>query len=192
MSIDTTNQIISNVASIYLKTDESNNLCLEILTKFIEMNYSIEGDFVPYRNKIKSKWQEIDSYPLREVTAKELLKLRLSRIPGIVYKKEDKLFYTEIPGTISLNNKEGYFSTHACGFPCSMVCNGCPRTLDLSVAYRQRLEMKFPKAVLYSWRIEKYDFVREGLETFNMFDSDEFIVLKCDNFTSSAIKHKLP
>lgn len=195
MAIDKDTQTISNVIGISLTTGEDNTLYLVFSIQFIKMNDTRRNSatcFVPYKSRIEQKWQEDALYPLREVTAKELFTLRISEIPGIVYKKNDKLFYSEIPGTISLNNKSGYFNHHSCGNYCSKVCTECPRTFDLSVSYQQRLgTASFPKAVFDSWRIEKYAFIREGLETFNMYDSDEFIVLQCDNYISKVSSIKI-
>lgn len=127
--------------------------------------------------------QGIQKYPLREVTAFELAGLRLSKIPGVAYKKDDKLYYAEVPGTLRLSSQDANLGTHLCGKNCTMVCNGCPRTAALTVSFQERIGKKFVEAVKNSWRIEKYPFVTEGIEAFNMdANNDAFVVLQCENY----------
>lgn len=184
-----------HITGIILRTDDIDQLYLEVATNFTEKEITeevSENESTPSKSqhrkviqeKILKRWSENTSYPLRQVSIKELIELRLSKVPGIVYKKDNCFFYAEVPGTLTLNNgKSDGIGNHLCGNQCAMVCKGCPRTSDLTVAYQQRFGKTYPMAVKSSWRIEKYDFIREGLESFNMNSSnDAFIVLQCENY----------
>ena len=127
--------------------------------------------------------QRFYSYPFTEVSRKELIQLRLGKRPGCVYKKYGKLYYAAIPKKLTFVGKTIAIGKHLCGVNCSMVCKGCPRTSDLTVSYQEKNGKKFAQAVLDSWRIEKYPFVSEGFEAFNMSGtSDAFIVMECTNY----------
>ena len=125
----------------------------------------------------------IEEYPFVEVTTAELIHLRLSKKPGVVYKRNGKLYYASVPGDLKISGKESDFDQHLCGKNCHKVCDGCPRTHALTVSYQKRLGKKFVEAVRDSWRIEKFNFIDEGVEAFNMYwSNDAFIVLKCNKF----------
>jgi len=179
----------SHVFDISLRSDNG-TFSLEVRTEFFEKQITellpVDESVHTYsrkriiEDKLLRRWETTDSYPLLEITIPELVEHRLSKVPGIVYKKDNKFFYASIPGTLSLNGK---FGRHACGKQCTMVCKGCPRTTALTVAYQERYGKSFREAVKDSWRIEKFDFVVEGLEAFNMNASnDAFIVLQCENY----------
>ena len=204
--ISTNTQINSRIASFSLATGDTNTISLEVITEFTEKEISEvirENDF-RYRvgtsiretkETVLRTWEEASSYPMRQVSAQELMKLRLSKKPGVVYKKDNTLFYAAIPGHFNLTGRANSLGKHACGEHCTMVCKGCHRTDDLTVAYQQRIHRQkqpFKTAVLKSWRIEKYDFVQEGLESFNMDkQNDSFIVLRCENFQFREVKKQL-
>lgn len=125
----------------------------------------------------------MEEYQFHEVSCKELLQHRLSQKPGIVYKFDNRFFYASVPGTLKINSQEKSLGTHLCGKNCSKVCAGCPRTADLTVQYQMREEKCFYEAVMNSWRIEKYDFIVEGIEAFNMECSNEaLLVFKCKHY----------
>lgn len=130
-------------------------------------------------------------YPLREVTPLELAQHRLSKKPGIVYKKNGKLYYTSFPATLKIYGQDDTLGTHLCGKNCDMICKGCRRTSDLTVPYQERYGKKFVEAVKASWRIEKYPFITEGIEAFNMISAyDALLVLECENFKVREPKKK--
>ena len=183
-----------HVTGIFLRTVDNDQLSLEVVTNFIEKEITervpenASTDIKSQRGKVIAEktlksWKESSFYPMRQVSVKELIELRLSEVPGIVYKKDNCFFYAEVPGTLTLNGKADCIGKHMCGTQCTMICKGCPRTSDLTVAYQQRFGKTFPMAVKSSWRIEKYDFIREGLESFNMNSTnDAFIVLQCESY----------
>ena len=186
---ETSTKIHSHITRISLKKDNG-TFSLEVCSEFVEKQIT---EFVPadkntekyntrmyVETKQLRRWTTIDTYPLHQVTIPELIEHRLSKIPGIVYKNDNRFFYAAIPGTLSLNGK---FERHACGGNCTMVCKGCPRTRDLTVAYQLGSGKTFTAAVKNSWRIEKYDFIQEGIEAFNMNSTnDAFIVIQCENY----------
>ena len=175
----TTFRQISRIEDIFLHGNCSDgSLRLEVTTVFYDKK-KVAGNH-PFTTK---KWTESKVYPLRNVTPKELYQIRLTGKPGLVYKKNNMFFFAEIPSDLPLNRHSDNFGKHLCGRNCSQVCKGCPRTNDLTAAYQQRIGKKFSAAVDASWRIEKYAFISEGIETFNMKKSnDSFIVLRCSNF----------
>lgn len=187
-----------------LNSNDDGTYSLEVNTEFTDKDFIEivrEGNDNPGQSRryvisetISKIWDESTLYPMREVSAEELMQLRLSKKPGVVYKNGDKLFYTTIPDTLNLNSHAvKNISKHACGNHCSMVCRGCPRTSDHTVASQQKLGKSFNAAVVSSWRIEKYPFVTEGIETFNMRASnDAFRVLGCENYYTRTKRNMRP
>lgn len=192
---------LSHVTSVSLRAVGDGTLSLEVVLEFTEKEFTemLRKNVLKYgtpqketKEEILRQWEKVDSYPLRQVSVQELLELRLSKVPGVVYKKDNNFFYAAIPGELNFAGKADSLGKHACGEQCTMVCKGCPRTSDLTVAYQQRIGRRFSTAVKNSWRIEKYDFVREGLETFNMSaQNDAFIVLQCENYQVRPVKVRL-
>ena len=127
--------------------------------------------------------------PLKEVSKKELMLIRLRETPGIVYKKGTQLFFAAVPEGFKISGQEISVGNHLCGKDCSKVCKGCPRTADLTLSYQIRLGKDFTTAVCDSWRIEKYQFVTEGIEAFNMgANFDAMLVMGCSCYTSRKPK----
>lgn len=150
--------------NIFLRTSDGIPICIEV----------IDND-------------NIQQYMFQEVTREQLIQFRLSKKPGLVYKSEDKYYYTAIPDTLRLISSESNFGPHLCGRNCANVCKNCPRTVALTVKYQQRLGKKFVEAVRDSWRIEKLPFITEGLEAFNMeWSNDASVVICCSQYTLSA------
>lgn len=180
--------------SIFFNNSDNNIPCLATLTNFSEKEFIHvirEGKANPNRprkeiiyERVIKRWDEANEYPMRKVSAEELMKHRLSKLPGIVYKKNSTLFYTSVPSTLNLNTDfERSSGKHACGEHCSMVCRGCPRTSDFTVNSQIRYGKTFPRAVHDSWRIEKYPFVLEGIESFNMgATSEACLIFKCKDY----------
>ena len=138
-------------------------------------------------NLLNKREEFMDEFFFRNVTRKELMKLRLDGKPGAVYKIDGKLYYTEIPGDLKIIRMAEMASPHLCGKNCTNVCKDCPRTTDLTASFQERMGRQFPYTILDSWRIEKYDFIPEGLEAFNMdHQNDAFMVLECQNYKFSG------
>ena len=132
---------------------------------------------------------DIKQYMFQEITREQLMKLRLIGEPGLVYKSEDKFYYTAFPGTLRIIGGESTLGPHLCGRNCTNVCKNCPRTSALTVAYQERSGKRFTQAVKDSWRIEKYPFITEGIEAFNMESSnDAFLVLSCSQYALSPAR----
>lgn len=176
MNSKKSNKIVSRIFSISLRSVKREKYSLEVITSF-----------TAYEEQVRT-WKESTFYDMRQVSPEELLELRFSRVPGIVYKRYNTLFYAPVPDTLAINGRDGDLGKHKCGCGCAKVCEGCLRTKDLTVEYQLKQGKTFREAVKKSWRIEKYDFIREGLETFNMNTAnDAFIVLACENYTSRKV-----
>lgn len=136
---------------------------------------------------------KIHQFPFQEVDRKQIASLRLSKKPGLIYKDDNKFYYTSIPGTLRLASGEANLGLHLCGRECSKVCRGCQRTADLTVDFQKRCGKNFFEAVRASWRIEKYPFVLRGFEAFNMEEAnDSFIVLACTEYAHCAPRKPNP
>ena len=168
----------SRVIGIILKAADFNTRSMEVETEFTEKEIYKE------RVRIIRTWKTLDTYNFRMVSREELKELRLNKkIAGLVCKDGNALFYTEIPGSLRLNSSAADFGSHMCGKNCSKVCNGCPRTSDLTVSFQERGGKHFFQAVKDSWRLEKYPFIVSGIEAFNMEGSnDACIVFACKNY----------
>lgn len=137
---------------------------------------TFNDDGLPLSLKIKKN----EIYEFKEVTPEELLEARMSEQRGVVYKKYGRLFYAPVNHNIIFYQNEEF---HLCGQNCSRVCKDCPRTRDLTVPYQMKFTFDREKAVTKSWRIEKYDFITEGIEGFNMKnDRDSCLVIFCENY----------
>ena len=116
-------------------------------------------------------------YTLREVTYKELLHLRLSKQPGLVLKRNGKLYYTEFRKDVNFNFHN--LGPHLCGM-CSNVCKHCEKVDDWTLQFHLRNGCTFKTAVYRAGRIEKYPFIPYALETFNC-NQDTYLILECGN-----------
>lgn len=187
-----TTKHVSRVSNIFLREDSANTFSLEVITEFIhkEIIETVFGNRKEETERILSRRSESTIYPMRVVSAQELFNLRVSKAPGIVYKKNGILFYTKIPSTLHINGRDS-LGAHLCGKHCSQVCQGCPRTSALTVDFQEKsFEKDFVQAVKDSWRIEKYDFVFSALEAFNMENSnDACLIFNCDNFNVKTPEH---
>lgn len=149
-------------------------------------HFLIESDSLHILVVDKVKNTSTDYYfSLKEVTVDELCKHRMKKKPGFVYKERDKLFLASIPKNLRLSVTN---DIHLCSYS-DKVCRflsassdpsiGCPKVRDRIVSeseYKNSPE----KAMLTSKRIEKYDFITRGMETFNTVD-DSLIVLECSH-----------
>ena len=107
-------------------------------------------------------------YRLEEVTADELKQHRNSAIPGFVLKKDNKLYYTAILGSISFAGT--IYGEHRCG-----------NCLKLSAASDEKGGCQKVRERAHC--IERYNWIREGYETFNTIGNhDVFIVEACEHY----------
>lgn len=119
----------------------------------------------------KTKIREEESekqYPFRRVTKAQLWALRGSdvKVPSLVLKKGDKLYWAKIPKGLSLQGLNLY--THKCGM--------CRRLSPLPEDQGGCL-----KVARFATGIEDFDFVLEGYESFNT-NHDVFVVGKCSSY----------
>lgn len=124
----------------------------------------------------------------RNVTEKELLQLRASGNPGFVYKLKNILFYTEIDPAYRFVNSLANGCEHKCN-NCHLVSTGCPKVADLGFSKYEMMGQTPMQALISSKRIEKYPFIEEGFEAFNIAQETLFII-NCLNNTPCSEKSK--
>ena len=135
-------------------------------------------------------------YKLREVTKEELFEHRLSNKPGLVFKDNDKLWYTELPNDkVRFKDVERKSLRHMCSSDyecCSRLSalpdpQGCACVRDESFGPYRRAAKFRTHLCKVSLRIEKYSFLTYAIETFNMVE-DCLKVLSCKNCSRSKVK----
>ena len=134
-----------------------------------------------YCISINSEYKNItigeETYPLMEVSRAEIETLRLSGKPGLVIKKNSRVFYAELPSSkmedvrVRVNG-----GTHMCG--------ACHRLSAVSDE-----EGGCAKVRAYSRGIENFKFIILGVETFNT-QNDIFNVYKCTHWCPFVDKPK--
>ena len=124
-------------------------------------------------------------YTLTKISEIDLAKERMGKNAGVVFKHNDDFFFTPIP------KKMKFLSTFNIG---KHLCSDCGRLSALSDSeggcrkVRERpltpLELNSSSnpvaAFKYSKRIEKYNFIIMGLESFNT-SQDSLVVFQCAN-----------
>lgn len=152
-----------------------------------ENNFSImkSADGIPLALVYQGK-----TLPLKQVTENEILHLRASENPGFVYKLKNNLFYTEIDNSFKfVSTCLGNFY-HLCN-NCQKLGKGCIKVSELSKERLKNDGTKPIKALVFSKRIEKYSFIEEGFEAFNI-SQETLFVIKCDDYIPySNVKNKL-
>lgn len=125
-------------------------------TKFTLTEEKTRGGFV-----LDSKKVEIQLEP---ISLQGLIKKRNSGKPGLVLKKNNKLYYSQIDSKIRLSSL-AELRQHKCR-DCYRLSakpeelGGCKKVRDIEM------------------RLEKYDFIKLGIETFN-FTERMLLVLEC-------------
>ena len=128
-------------------------------------------------------------YPLRELSIEELFEIRVEHQAGFVLKMNCHYYYTPIPKELKLVSLN-ILGTHLCAnstntcqfFSSKPLCDGgCAKVRDAEVRDFLSLGIKQLEVVNLSKRIEKYDFITVGYETFNT-DINCFVVVECSNF----------
>lgn len=120
--------------------------------------------------KLDEKVQRL-TFPLTEVSARAVDGYRREGVPSFVLKKDDKLYYTEIPEDISIENSK-LLGVHRCAF----AGHECQR---LSAAKDEKGGCKKVRDRVK--RIERYPWIKVGYETFNT-KYDCFIVIECSHY----------
>lgn len=165
-----------------MKRDNNKRLIKEIVT--LSKNNILTIRTLSRENK-EIKKEEI---PFKEVTEEELFAYRKKGKPAMCIKKDGKYYYTEIPKGLKLLS-QNILGEHCCGRSGGADCGklyaceecGCRKVMDLSKDAYEKLLYSKRQALYLSKRIEKYDFITVGYETFNT-EMDVFVVIKCTNY----------
>lgn len=143
----------------------------------------------PISKKILSE----TTFLLREVSPQTLLRYRSSKRPGFVFKFENRYYFTEIPKNLKLLAQTFKFDDinvnyHLCGKNCRHASaaddrhGGCAKIRDFTTETLYKVQgLSFVKSVASSSRIEKYDFIKLGFESFNTTRNCMYVAL-CQNY----------
>ena len=121
------------------------------------------------------------SFILNEATPQEIRSLRETTTPYLVYKMDEKIFYTQIPKDFDIKDQ-----IHKCAEPGGPGRPGGP-CKHLSAASDKLGGCD--KVRKKSTCIEKFQFITLGYETFNT-ERDCFIVLKCTHYEKCPPRKK--
>lgn len=155
-----------------------------------------ESFYVSHREGVDTKEVLVseNEYPLREISVEEIIELRKTTIPSFVLKKNGHFYYTRIHKNMKFTNNM-VLGAHLCGGcqHCSAAPDekgGCPKVRNLDFSAFRVSKKNFDAAVMASKRIEKYDFILEGFESFNT-SQESFVVTRCTNFESDEVRPPL-
>lgn len=136
-----------------------------------------------------------NEYQLRLISKKELLQLRLADKPGLVFKQDNQLWYAELPNEkVKFSSFERKKLSHKCSseYECCKRLSaesdpvGCACVRDESFGKYRKSQKNRAFKCKDCMRIEKYDFITCGLETFNMVE-DTLKVIGCKNCTRARV-----
>ena len=141
--------------------NKENNFSIQKSTEGVPLALVFEGKNIPFRH----------------VTENEIFELRASGNPGFVYKSKNNLYYSEIDLSYRFvtNSVDNY--VHQCN-NCHFVGNGCKKITDLSKQRYEKIGENSIQSLISSKRIEKYSFIEEGFEAFNI-ELETLYVIKC-------------
>ena len=167
-----------------MKRDNNKGLVKEIVT--------LSKDNILTIRTLSKDDKEIkkEDFPFKEVSEEELYAYRKTGKPAMCLKKEGKYYYTEIPKDLKMLSRN-ILGDHCCGRSGGADCGrlyackecGCRKVMDLGQDSYEKLYYSKNQALYLSKRIEKYDFITLGYETFNT-QMDVFVVVKCTDYTS--------
>lgn len=130
------------------------------------------------KRTINTKLEEIKNL-LQEVNKEELMRLRLSGNFGVVLKIDNKYFF--LPDKSKASIARYALGEHLCG-KCELGSETiCPKIMDWFVKVFEEEGIVGPYAVRKAKRIEKYDFITDGVEAFNTSDY-YMVVTKCSKY----------
>lgn len=106
-------------------------------------------------------------FQLEPISREDLMIKRREGKPGIVLKKGEELYYSQITNRVKLTSLEE-LRYHKCGECCRLSAKpdylgGCAKVRSIKM------------------RIEYYNFIELGMETFNL-PEEMLLVLKCQNY----------
>ncbi len=121
-----------------------------------------------------------------KISVDEIFEKRIGNTPGLVLKKNQEYFFTEIPadlGCFGIAKHKCYCNGHLCKKLSAKddLHGGCVKVRDIPIeAFSKKSKQKLKNAC----RIEKYDFITEGIESFNT-KNNFFIVIECTHYEKS-------
>lgn len=154
---------------------------------------------------IKTEGKPDEVIHLKQVSPIELYKMRMqimkdskNKCALLIYKVDDKFFIGRIPKNFHVKNAWGVHKCASCE-NCTAASDdnhGCEKVRNfgfvpnlpdeiVSGPYLLREELKKIK------RFEKYPFIREGVELFNIEGGAESFIFKCCNYVEYALKKEL-
>ena len=153
-------------------------------------------EYTVMKDGVNKKEKNVIKYPLRRVTRRELFELRATGEPGFVFKVSNEEYYYA-----RIHKKMRFYSqmtlgTHLCacyGSGCRRLSaaldieGGCAKVREASTELYMREGKDFLTALSWSSRIEKYDFIQKGYESFNT-DQNSLVVIKCRHFEEDEKK----
>lgn len=181
------------------KTVKSKRLTLEKISplEWLYQEFSIESwkaidIYNQYVTKSREQLVKSGKIEFRKVTEAEIIKQRFTNKSGIVMKKNNELYIAELPKGIRLSTLKGLLNKHKCR-DCqhlsakSDLCGGCAKVRDIAFRYMygeeapERRNDERLRDIVNSQRLEKYAFIEEGIETFNVYGLETFVI-KCSHF----------
>ena len=123
---------------------------------------------------------------LHEIKKEEIMEYRKSGKPGMVVLVDKKFFYTPVKKEWKFVSQK-LMGEHVCAMCRKVSPLLCEKVADLSVEFHSKKEEEDPYTV--AKRLEKYDFVLEGYETFNT-DFNVLVITKCKNVNDLKSKEK--
>ncbi len=163
-------------------------------------NFSLTDDFSNLRVTITTYSEkdilsvEKKDYALREISEEELLEVRLQKKAGFILKIYDTFFYTQIPKNFNfLSSNILGNSEHLCKIcpfcsPKPDCEGGCLKIRNVDFKELRFLGYEKEIAIKLSERIEKYDFIELGCESFHT-NLETLIVASCSRYEQSREKN---
>lgn len=133
-----------------------------------------------------------DKIVFKKTNEHEIIRQRFRSKPGIVMKRDNELYLADLPKGFRLNFFKHLLNVHKCR-NCEHLSakpdryGGCAKVRDRTVKYmygeeaQKRRKTQILREITWSQRIEKYAFIKEGMETFNVPTLETFVV-ECANF----------
>ena len=159
---------------------EGNYLGIYQLTEEMKESWRLDPRFGDYQMVSKERIEKIETvaqYKLKKMPAKRLKKLRQNGQPGFILKKDGSYCYAKIDRKINFYGHNGEF----CG---EHLCAKCAKLGICKKVTENAKNIEDPEdMIIDTWHgnIEKYDFIKEGYETFNTF-SNKLHVVECANY----------
>ena len=128
----------------------------------------------------------IKKYKLALTTAEKIFEYRKTGKAGFVFKEKDKLYFTPIPKNVNMYLKP-IDRNHLCRCDCRRATaasdnsGGCAKVRDWFWDVCIHRGYSFESAAVYSKKIETYDFIKLGYQTFGTIE-DCLYVVECDNY----------